>query len=100
LTASLPRKALLFHPCWRHVNSTVPPAVAAPCFAIRRPAVAVFALGDCVDAGIMFGAQAELLRATVRDRKNILVAGGTSTGKTTLVNALLARSRRPATAWC
>ena len=34
--------------------------------------------------------QAELLRAAVRERKNILVAGGTSTGKTTLVNALLA----------
>jgi type IV secretion system protein TrbB len=67
----------------------VPPVVAAPCFAIRRPAVAVFTLGDYVDAGIMPGAQAELLRAGVRERKNILVAGGTSTGKTTLVNALL-----------
>src|ERR1700681_2776520 len=68
----------------------VPPVVAAPCFAIRRPAVAVFTLGDYVQAGIMSGLQAELLRAAVRDRKNILVAGGTSTGKTTLVNALLA----------
>ena len=68
----------------------VPPVVAAPCFAIRRPAVAVFTLGDYVQAGIMSGQQADLLRAAVRDRKNILVAGGTSTGKTTLVNALLA----------
>ena len=68
----------------------VPPVVAAPCFAIRRPAVAVFTLDDYVEAGIMSGPQAELLRAGVRDRKNILVAGGTSTGKTTLVNALLA----------
>ena len=68
----------------------VPPVVAAPCFAIRRPAVAVFTLGDYVEAGIMSGLQAELLRAAVRERKNILVAGGTSTGKTTLVNALLA----------
>src|SRR5208283_624762 len=66
----------------------VPPVAAAPCFAIRSPAVAVFTLGDYVDAGIMSGVQAELLRAGVRDRKNILVAGGTSTGKTTLVNAL------------
>ena len=68
----------------------VPPVVAAPCFAIRRPAVAVFTLGDYVEVGIMSGAQAELLRVAVQERKNILVAGGTSTGKTTLVNALLA----------
>jgi P-type conjugative transfer ATPase TrbB len=68
----------------------VPPVVAAPCFAIRRPAVAVFTLGDYVEAGIMSGGQAELLRIAVSARKNILVAGGTSSGKTTLVNALLA----------
>jgi type IV secretion system protein VirB11 len=68
----------------------VPPVVAASCFAIRRPAVAVFTLGDYVEAGIMSVVQAELLRAAVLERKNVLVAGGTSTGKTTLVNALLA----------
>jgi P-type conjugative transfer ATPase TrbB len=68
----------------------MPPVVAAPCFAIRRPAVAVFTLGDYVHAGIMTGGQAEVLRIAVAARKNILVAGGTSTGKTTLVNALLA----------
>jgi type IV secretion system protein VirB11 len=68
----------------------VPPVVTGPCFAIRRPAVAVFTLCDYVQAGIMSGLQADLLRAAVRNRKNILVAGGTSTGKTTLVNALLA----------
>jgi len=68
----------------------VPPVVAAPCFAIRRPAVAVFTLDDYVTARILSAAQAETLRSAVRERKNILVAGGTSTGKTTLVNALLA----------
>ncbi|HQT62108.1 P-type conjugative transfer ATPase TrbB [Acidiphilium sp.] len=68
----------------------IPPVVAAPCFAIRRPAVAVFTLGGYVDAGIMSADQADLLRAGVLARKNIIVAGGTSTGKTTLVNALLA----------
>src|SRR5689334_10828941 len=68
----------------------VPPVVAAPCFAIRRPAVAVFTLDDYVGSGIMSATQAELLRIAVRERRNILVAGGTSTGKTTLVNALLA----------
>ena len=68
----------------------LPPVVAGPAFAIRRPAVAVFTLGDYVAAGIMAERQAEFLREAVADRANILVAGGTSTGKTTLVNALLA----------
>src|SRR5580658_7803171 len=68
----------------------VPPVVATPCFAIRRPAVAVFTLADYVEAGIISVTQANVLRAAVWERKNILVAGGTSTGKTTLVNALLA----------
>lgn len=68
----------------------LPPIVAAPAFAIRKPAVAVFTLGDYVDAGIMTADHAEVLRAAVAARKNILVAGGTSTGKTTLTNALLA----------
>jgi type IV secretion system protein VirB11 len=72
----------------------VPPVVAAPCFAIRRPAVAVFTLGHYVEAGIMSGEHAERLRVGVRERNNILVAGGTSTGKTTLVNALLLGARR------
>ena len=68
----------------------LPPVVAAPTFAIRKPAVAVFLLEDYVDAGIMSGREAELLRSGVADRLNILVAGGTGTGKTTLTNALLA----------
>jgi P-type conjugative transfer ATPase TrbB len=68
----------------------MPPVVVAPCFAIRRPAVAVFTLADYVRSEIMSAAQAELLRVAVLQRGNILVAGGTSTGKTTLVNALLA----------
>src|SRR5712672_2626810 len=68
----------------------LPPVVAAPTFAIRKPAVAIFTLQDYVAAGIMTIEQAEHLRNAVRERKNILVAGGTSTGKTTLVNALLA----------
>ena len=68
----------------------LPPVVAGPAFAIRRPAVAVFTLGDYVAAGIMAERQAEVLREAVASRSNILVAGGTSTGKATLVNALLA----------
>jgi len=74
----------------------LPPVVAAPTFAIRKPAVAVFTLDDYVAAGIMTMDQAETLRAAVADRRNILVAGGTSTGKTTLTNALLAEVAKTA----
>jgi type IV secretion system protein VirB11 len=68
----------------------LPPVVAAPAFAIRKPAVAVFTLDDYVAAGIMSADEARVLRRAVERRRNVLVAGGTSTGKTTLVNALLA----------
>ena len=74
----------------------LPPVVAAPTFAIRKPAVAVFTLDDYVTDGIMNAHQAETLRAAVADRRNILVAGGTSTGKTTLTNALLAEVAKTA----
>jgi type IV secretion system protein TrbB len=68
----------------------LPPIVAAPSFAIRKPAVAIFTLDDYVAAGIMLPEQAAVLRLAIEKRRNVLVAGGTSTGKTTLVNALLA----------
>jgi type IV secretion system protein VirB11 len=68
----------------------LPPVVAAATFAIRKPAVAVFTLLDYVAAGIMSAEQSNVLRRAVTSHANILVAGGTSTGKTTLTNALLA----------
>jgi len=68
----------------------LPPIVRAPAFAIRKPAVAVFTLDDYVGAGVMLPGQAQSLRDAVAQRRNILVVGGTSSGKTTLVNALLA----------
>ena len=77
-------------PTGERFEGLLPPVVTAPSFAIRKPAVAVFTLDDYVAAGIMTAGQADYLRAAVAARKNILVVGGTSTGKTTLTNALLA----------
>ncbi|PYD61941.1 P-type conjugative transfer ATPase TrbB [Gluconacetobacter entanii] len=77
-------------PTGERFEGLLPPVVTAPSFAIRKPAVAVFTLDDYVAAGIMTEGQAVFLRRAVAERQNILVAGGTSTGKTTLVNALLA----------
>jgi P-type conjugative transfer ATPase TrbB len=68
----------------------IPPVVAAPAFAIRKPAVAVFTLDDYVATNIITTRQADFLRDSIALRRNVLIAGGTSTGKTTLVNALLA----------
>ena len=67
----------------------IPPVVPAPTFAIRKRASLVFTLDRYVDDRILTAAQAALLRQAVRDRLNIVIAGGTSTGKTTLANALL-----------
>lgn len=68
----------------------IPPVAAAPSFAIRKPARRVHRLDDYVTAGILTKPLAEALRKAVHDRRNIIVVGGTSSGKTTLVNALLA----------
>lgn len=68
----------------------IPPLVASASFAIRKKALLVFSLEDYVAKGIMTDAQREAIEAAVVDRKNILVAGGTGTGKTTLANAVLA----------
>ncbi|MFA9200806.1 MAG: P-type conjugative transfer ATPase TrbB [Cypionkella sp.] len=88
--ASAPRVSAELPGTGERFEGLLPPVVAAPCFAIRKPAVAVFSLDDYVAAGIMPAAAATALARAVRDRDNILVAGGTSTGKTTLTNALLA----------
>ncbi|WP_343699083.1 P-type conjugative transfer ATPase TrbB [Caulobacter sp.] len=72
------------------VEGLMPPLVAAPAFSIRKPASLVFTLADYVRAGVMREEQGRVLRDAVAIRANILVVGPTSSGKTTLVNALLA----------
>jgi len=71
-------------------EGVLPPVSLAPCFSIRKPAAKIYTLLDYVSDGIMPADTARLLSLAVVDRKNILVAGGTSSGKTTLANALLA----------
>lgn len=71
-------------------EGVMPPVSVAPCFSVRKPADVVYRLNDYVTARIMSAPQAASLAQAVRERKNILVVGGTSSGKTTLVNALLA----------
>ncbi|WP_448140418.1 P-type conjugative transfer ATPase TrbB [Sphingopyxis fribergensis] len=71
-------------------EGVLPPVSLAPCFSIRKPAARIYRLADYVADGLMDAELAAILRAAVGDRRNILIAGGTSSGKTTLANALLA----------
>lgn len=67
----------------------VPPVVSEAIFAIRKKAVSVFTLDDYIAAGIMTAAQCECIQDAVARRRDILVIGGTGSGKTTLVNAVI-----------
>jgi P-type conjugative transfer ATPase TrbB len=68
----------------------VPPVVQAPAFVIRIPSARAYSLDELVALGCLSDAQRRVLSDGIRERLNILVAGGTNTGKTTFVNALLA----------
>lgn len=70
----------------------LPPVSEAPCFAIRKAAQTPFTLDDYVEQGALAPALADELRNQLRTRRNILIAGGTSSGKTTFANALLAEA--------
>jgi P-type conjugative transfer ATPase TrbB len=68
----------------------LPPVALGPCFTIRKPASRVYTLSDYVADRILLPEQARILSQAIVDRRNLLIAGGTSSGKTTLANALLA----------
>jgi len=67
----------------------LPPVVSAPTFAIRKKAVAIFSLDEYVERQIMTATQRQAIVAAVAAHRNILVIGGTGSGKTTLVNAII-----------
>jgi type IV secretion system protein TrbB len=82
----------------------LPPVTIGPAFCIRKAASTVYSLDDYVHAGIIDGSapadvagvdrppargHAALLRHAIQVRQNILVVGGTQSGKTTLANGLL-----------
>lgn len=68
---------------------TLPPISAAPTFVIRKKALKIFTFADYVAAGIMSPFQKTFFEKAIVDKKNILVIGGTYSGKTTLVNAFI-----------
>lgn len=70
-------------------EAILPPVVESQAFSIRKRALRTHTLHDYVADGVMTQSQAECIRKAIADRLNILVVGGTGTGKTTLGNALI-----------
>lgn len=66
-----------------------PPVTEQAIFAIRKKASRVFELADYVRKHVLTFKQSEILRSAIQKRENILVVGGTGSGKTTFCNALL-----------
>lgn len=71
-------------------QALLPPLSQAPTFSIRKRPASIWSLDDYVAQSVMTLGQAQVIREAVRDRKNLLISGGTGSGKTTLANAVLA----------
>nr|WP_205938899.1 P-type conjugative transfer ATPase TrbB [Rhizobium leguminosarum] len=67
----------------------LPPVVAKPAFTIRRRASRLIPLEDYVRTGVMTDYQASTIRSAISARLNIVISGGTGSGKTTLANAVI-----------
>ncbi len=67
----------------------LPPVVACPTFALRKKASLVFTLEDYVAKKMMTLKQMEIIKQAIANHRNIVIVGGTSSGKTTLTNACI-----------
>jgi type IV secretion system protein VirB11 len=77
-------------PSGERFQGLLPPVTPAPAFSIRKRPAVIWTLQDYVDEGALTPDLADMLRAAVVGRRNILISGGTGSGKTTLANAILA----------
>lgn len=70
-------------------EALLPPIVASPVFTIRKKALQVFSLDEYVEMGVLSESHRARIGQGVIDRENILIVGGTGSGKTTLANAVI-----------
>jgi P-type conjugative transfer ATPase TrbB len=85
LQGELPRDVFL----GARLQGFLPPLASSPCFNIRKPSSRVCSLDQYVESGVLAPAHRHAIGEAVRDHRNILIAGGTASGKTTLANAVL-----------
>lgn len=90
VTRENPRLAGVLPVTGERFQGFLPPVTAAPAFSIRKRPAVIWTLDDYVRDGVITKDQAGVLREAVLTRKNLLISGGTGSGKTTLANALLA----------
>ena len=67
----------------------LPPIVSSPTFAIRKKAIKIFTLEQYVKTGVLTPRHSDVIKEAVRKHRNVLVIGGTGSGKTTLINAII-----------
>jgi type IV secretion system protein TrbB len=85
-----PRLAAIIPEYRLRFRAWMPPVAEAPTFVARKPAIQLFTLADYVQDGILTRAQQVQIAQAIQRRKNVAIAGGTGSGKTTMVNACLA----------
>lgn len=83
ISAELPESGFRF-------EGIIPPNVANASFTIRKKATLVFSLDDYIKMECLTVEQSNYIKTAIEEHKNILVVGGTSTGKTTFTNACIA----------
>ncbi|MCK4442623.1 MAG: P-type conjugative transfer ATPase TrbB [Sulfurovaceae bacterium] len=75
--------------CGSRFLGKIPPSVSSPSFTIRKKATKIFTLSDYLKEGIITKNQKNIIEESIKTKKNILIVGGTGSGKTTLTNAII-----------
>ncbi len=89
LTSSQPILECEFPLDGSRFSGLISPVTSGPCFTIRKKAISIFTLNQYVENKVMTIQQKDYIEKAISNHKNILVIGGTGSGKTTLVNAII-----------
>lgn len=82
-------EAVIPPPYNARITGLLPPWVESPEVTFRKPPKEIFSMESYVENGRMRQEEYDLICSYIRDRKNILIGGGTGSGKSTLTNAII-----------